>query len=122
MIHKELGILNNNPQKKHKREISLLSKEIRDSIEREKLDGLCLPRFYENLTIEGLDASKVTIGENLKIGETVQQVIGVGKRCFKECKLVQAKEMCELSTSVVFTTVIKGGIIKIDDEVSSLGY
>lgn len=107
--------------KDKEKQVSILSKEIRDSIDKEELDGLCLPRFYENLVIQGLSASELSVGERLKIGETIQEVTIIGKKCFKECKLAKAREKCSLSNSVIFTRVIKGGSIKIYDEVSSLG-
>lgn len=117
MIDKEKGMIGQSSKKNKLRQISLLSKEIRDLIDIEQLDGLCLFRFYENITIEGLDARDLKIGQTIQIGETVQRVTSIGKSCFEECKLVQSGERCKLFNNVIFTSVVEEGFIKIDDPV-----
>nr|WP_300006200.1 hypothetical protein [Tissierella sp.] len=104
-------------KKNKKRQVSILSKKARETIDQEQLGGLCLFRFYENITIEGLDARAIKKGDLLQIGETLQQVESVGKKCFEECKLVQAEKKCQLFNNVIFMRVLKGGFIEIDDEV-----
>lgn len=81
---------------------------------------MCLFRFCENITIRDFNAKKISTGERFQIGETVQEVTSIGNRCFKKCKLIQSGEECDLFTHVVFTRVIKGGFIKINDKVNTL--
>ena len=100
--------------------VSLLSERVRYLIDEEELEGLCLFRFYENITISDLDAKEVSIGQRFQIGETVQEVVSIGERCFKECKLIQSGEECDFFMNIVFTKVIKSGYVKIDDEVRFL--
>lgn len=120
IIDKELGMIGEFSKREKNRQISLLSERVRDLIDEEEFEGLCLFRFYENITIRGLEAKNIGIGERLQIGETVQEVTSIGKRCFKECKLIQSGERCELFMNVIFIKVIKGGFVKIDDPASSL--
>ena len=117
MLDQESGMVGRSEKKDKRRQISILSKKIRDLIDEEQLDGLCLFRFYENITIEGLDAREISTGEKLQIGETVLRVTSIGKGCFEECKLVQAGKRCELFNNVIFTSVVEGGFIEIDDRV-----
>lgn len=117
MIDKEKGIIGQSSKKSRTRQVAILSKEIRDLIDREQLDGLCLFRFYENITVEGLDANDLIVDEKLQIGETVQRVTSIGKKCFEECRLVQAGKKCKLFNNIIFTSVVEGGFIKIDDPV-----
>ncbi|MGO1468417.1 MAG: MOSC domain-containing protein [Tissierella sp.] len=100
--------------------MSILSRRVRSLIDEEEIEGLCLFRFYENITIEGLDAKNLTIGDRLQVGEVTLEVTSIGKRCFEECKLIQSGEVCELFMNVVFTKSIKGGFVRIEDKVSSL--
>ncbi len=120
VVDKKQGIVGEYTSRNKGRQISLLSKRIRQLIDAEELEGLCLFRFYENITIEDLDAKNVSIGERLRIGESVQEITAIGKRCFKECKLIQTGEKCELFMNVIFTKVIKGGYIELEDEVVCL--
>lgn len=103
-----------------KKRVTLLSKEIRNLIDEEELEGLCLFRFYENITIDDFDSNQVTLGQRFKIGDCILEVTSIGKRCFKECKLIQSGEKCNLFTNIVFTKIIKSGYIKIDDRVTSI--
>lgn len=121
IIDNKLGVVGEFPKRDQRKQVSLLSRRVRNLIDEEELEGLCLFRFYENITIEGLDANDLMIGDRIQIGETILEVTSIGKRCFKECKLIQSGEDCELFMNVVFTKVIKSGFVKIDDEASSLG-
>ena len=120
IIDKELGITGELSERKKNRQISILSERIRNLIDEEEFEGLCLFRFYENITIKDLEAKNISIGQRLQIGETVQEVTAIGKRCFEECKLIQSGERCDLYMNVVFAKVIKGGFIKIDDSVKTI--
>ena len=121
MVDRDLGIFGEKRERNKKKQVSILSKEVRDRVDDEQLVGLCLSRFYENITIEGLDVSKIRVGQRLQVGETIQEVTIIGKECFKECKLVKNEEKCDLSKNVIFTTMVEGGFIAIDDEVRVLG-
>ena len=117
IIDKELGIIGDYPKREETKRIALLSERIRHLIDDEELEGLCLFRFCENITIRDLNAKKVSIGQRFQVGETVQEVTSIGKRCFEKCKLIQSGEECDLFTHVVFTRVIKSGFVKIGDKV-----
>lgn len=121
IIDKNRGMVGDAPKRDREKQISILSERARNLIEQEELEGLCLFRFYENITIEGIDAKTLSVGESLQIGETIQTVTCIGKRCFEECKLIQSGETCELFMNVIYTKVEKGGFVKVGDKVSSLG-
>jgi MOSC domain-containing protein YiiM len=101
------------------RQVSILTVNHRDAIEKED-KGLCTERFYENITIEGLDVDKLHIGQKIIIGETIQVITAIGKKCFKECNLVKSNKQCLLSTNVIFTKVVRSGNIKIGDKINRL--
>lgn len=96
------------------RQVTLFSAEGRGRIE---TDGLCVRRFYENLTIKDLDVSKLTVGQEFIIGEAILQITAIGKRCFPECNIVKRFEVCSIKYGVVFAKVILGGTVRVGDEV-----
>ncbi|SCG84542.1 MOSC domain-containing protein [Proteiniborus sp. DW1] len=99
------------------RQVTLFSAEGRNRIETIEADGLCVRKFYENLTVQGLDASKLVCGRELVIGESIFQITAIGKRCFLDCNIVKRTEACSLRYGVVFAKVILGGRVRVGDEV-----
>ncbi len=97
------------------RQVTILSVENRNRINTIEADGLCVNRFYENLTISELDTSKLNIGQELIVGEAIFQITGIGKRCFPECNIVKKSEECSLKHGVIFAKVILGGTIRVGD-------
>lgn len=99
------------------RQATILSAKSRDRINTIETDGLCVNRFYENLTVKDLDTSNLTIGQVLIIGEAAFQITGKGKRCFPECDIVKRSEVCSLKNGAIFAKVILGGTVKVGDRV-----
>ncbi len=99
------------------KQLSLFSSEGRGKIETIEADGLCVRRFYENLTIKDLVVGKLSIGQELIIGEAILQITSIGKRCFPECNIVKRSESCSLKRGVVFAKVILGGTVRVGDQV-----
>ena len=100
-----------------KAQVILFSRKGRELLQRSEEEGLCFRRFRETLTTEGIDLFKLPLGTRLKIGETLQEITRVGKRCFPECVLVKMKQPCALSREVVMTSVIQGGKIEVGNPV-----
>lgn len=100
-----------------KRQISLLGLDIRDKIDNKELEGLCLRRFQENITIDGLEVDKLLQDDILIIGDAKIQILSKGKKCFKECILYENGDTCLLSKSPVFASVIQSGKVKLGDKV-----
>lgn len=114
-FEKDKGLVGDINGKGGDKQVSIFTREGREYIEEEKLKGLCIERFYENITIQGLYIDKLYEGQKLKIGDTIQEITYIGKRCFLECNLVGSNKQCPLSKEVIFTKIIKSGIIKVGD-------
>lgn len=99
------------------RQVTIFSAEGRSRIETIERDGLCVKKFYENITIKNLDVSKLIVGQEFIIGEAVFQVTGIGKRCFPECDIVKRQQVCSLKNGVLFAKVTAGGTVRVGDEV-----
>ena len=79
--------------------------------------GLCTGRFNENITTAGIDLYQLSLGTRLKIGETIQEITQIGKKCFG-CEIGDKDGKCVLANEVVFTAVIQGGVIKAGDTIA----
>ncbi|MCF6463490.1 MOSC domain-containing protein [Clostridium sp. Cult1] len=104
------------------RQVSIATSRVRKYIEEGKSKGICVKRFYENITIEGLNIEELSIGQRVIIGETIQEITHMGKRCFPECNLFISNNPCPLFKEVLFTRVLKDGIVKAGDKVGIMNY
>ena len=98
------------------RQVSLLGIE---SFKKMEKQGLNLKHgdFAENITTEGIILYELPIGTRLKIGETVQEVTQIGKKCHTGCAIAQSVGKCIMPTEGIFTKVIVGGIIRAGDTI-----
>jgi len=102
------------------RQISLLSKEARLIMENKgaKLnDG----DFGENLLTEGIDFSNIKIGNKLRLGkDALIRITQIGKECHDRCNIYYQVGDCIMPREGIFAEVLKGGEIKIDDDIEFL--
>ena len=74
--------------------------------------------FAENILTEGLDLSKVEVGDRLLIGrEAVLEVTQKGKECHSPCWIYRSLGRCIMPEEGVFAKVVKGGTIRRGDEI-----
>lgn len=101
------------------RQVSLLAEESIDKM-KTTIPSLKDGDFAENITTEGITLHKLPVGTKLKIGDTIQEVSQIGKKCHKGCAIKQKVGECIMPNEGIFTVVIKGGLVKVGDEISIL--
>ncbi|HHV27044.1 MAG TPA: MOSC domain-containing protein [Tissierellia bacterium] len=111
------GLIGDIHSKGGNNQVSIFTLEGREKNSSLAHKGLCMERFYENITIKNIDVSRLYIGLRLIIGETIHEITQIGKKCFPECKLIRSGEVCSLAKEVIFTKIIKSGKIKIGDNI-----
>ena len=116
-LEKLEGVLEEKASRGKNKQVSILSVEIRSHIDTGSINGLCTGRFYENITVSGLDASELSIGSKIEVGDTILEVTEVGKRCFNDCELVKEDRYCQLSDGAIFTRVLKEGKVRMNSNV-----
>jgi len=99
------------------RQVSLLSME---SIRKMRERGADVKPgdFAENITVIGVDFSEIKIGDKLRIGKVaVLEVTHKGKTCHNRCRIYYSVGDCIMPQEGIFARVLKGGSIKINDEI-----
>lgn len=71
--------------------------------------------FGENIVAEGLDFAKMPVGTRLKAGEALLEITQIGKECHTHCAIYHAVGDCIMPREGVFAKVLKGGEIKVGD-------
>lgn len=100
------------------RQVSLLGVESINKMKELGVEGLCTGRFAENLTTEGIKLWEYPVGTKLQIGNTLHEVTQIGKECHTKCAIFQQVGNCIMPTEGIFTRVLRGGKVKVGDEIS----
>jgi len=92
------------------RQISVLDKSSIDNFSNEKDIELSPGAFGENLVIDGIDLSKVSVLDRFVIGEVELEVTQIGKKCHGDaCSIFRRTGECIMPKVGLFTRVIKEG-------------
>jgi MOSC domain-containing protein YiiM len=100
-----------------KRQVCLIGRDSKKRLAEMNGVGLCTDRFNENITTADIKLFKLPLGSRVKIGETLQEITQIGKKCFG-CEIADQDGKCILANEVVFTAVIEGGYIKEGDPIT----
>lgn len=74
--------------------------------------------FAENILTEGLNLSRVKVGDRLYIGERViLEVTQRGKECHDPCWIYRSLGRCIMPEEGVFAKVVRGGKVRKGDEI-----
>ena len=101
------------------RQVSLLANESADKVRAAGLD-IDDGKFAENITTDGIELYTLSVGTKLKIGESVQEVTQIGKKCHTGCAIKQAVGECVMPKEGIFTKVLVSGIVKPGDKIEVL--
>ncbi|MBI5022360.1 MAG: MOSC domain-containing protein [Ignavibacteriales bacterium] len=98
------------------RQISFLAIE---SIKKMHAKGLNVRpgAFAENITTEFLNLPQLFIGDKIIIGGSVLEITQIGKECHSKCAIYYHAGDCVMPREGIFARVLKGGIVKIGDEI-----
>src|SRR3989339_1262257 len=116
---KDLGVEGDYHAKGGLRQVSLLASE---SIQKQKEKGIELDdgAFGENIITEGIELTKLSIGQKLKIGEAELEITKIGKECVERCIIYYQTGDCIMPREGVFAKVLKGGQIKPGDTIKQI--
>ena len=99
------------------RQLSLLSLSSIDKMRRLGAD-VGPGDFAENLTTEGIELFTLPIGTRLSIDDNVMlELTQIGKECHDRCAIFKQVGTCVMPVEGVFTKVLRGGRVKVGDEI-----
>jgi molybdopterin adenylyltransferase len=115
----ELGLEGDAHSGKWHRQVSMLSIESIKKMNEKK--AVALPGdFGENLTVEGIDLRKISIGDIVKIKgkeDVILKVTQIGKECTNPCSIYYDVGYCIMPLEGIFLEVISGGSIRTGDSI-----
>ena len=94
------------------RQVSIFPVEALEKVPDDKREEVLAGGYTENITINGVDLNELSVGSLWQIGEAVIRIMHIGKDEFKE----QGRPYI-VSREGRFGEVVKGGQIKIGDDV-----
>jgi MOSC domain-containing protein YiiM len=102
------------------RQISLLSIEGRLVMENKGVK-LNAGDFGENILTEDVDFANIMVGNEVRLGkDALVRVTQIGKECHDRCHIYYQVGDCIMPREGIFAEVLKGGEIKIDDDIEFL--
>ena len=111
----DFGVVGDVHAGKWHRQVSLLAVE---SIDKMIAKGAKVSpgNFAENITTEGIELLKLSLGSKLKLGESVElEITQFGKKCHSRCEIFEQLGDCIMPREGVFAKVIKAGKINVGD-------
>ncbi|MDP8213918.1 MAG: hypothetical protein RAO92_01070 [Candidatus Euphemobacter frigidus] len=92
----------------------------REKLSESPREGLCFRRFVPTVTTEGINLYEFPAGTSLKIGDSIQEISRMRKRCYPECVLIKSKTPCVMTREVVFTRVIESGMVQVGNTIEAI--
>lgn len=116
----EHGIENDAHAGNWHRQVSLLAVESINKM-RVKLPKLRAGAFAENITTEGFDLGKLSIGDKIKVGNYAElEITQLGKECHDKCAIYFQVGDCVMPSEGIFARVIRSGSINKNDCITIL--
>jgi len=98
------------------RQLTLLTKAVRQALSDRYQDGLCVKRFKESVQIECSEGYQIENGKRYGLNQVEIEIVEKGKRCFSECHLIERQEVCPLASQAIFAKVLTSGCIYLGDD------
>ena len=85
-----------------------------------KLPTISPGAFAENLTVEGLNALGLAIGDRIGVGGAILEITQIGKTCHHGCDIRRIVGDCIMPREGLFARVLQGGRVQPGDVLSRL--
>jgi MOSC domain-containing protein YiiM len=99
------------------KQIAFLSAHIMQQIKSQEIPGLCFSKFQGNIITDGIDYSKLTLGDILITENTQLEISANTKQCFTECNRLQQELPCEMIHGIAYARVLRSGILQTGEKV-----
>jgi molybdenum cofactor synthesis domain-containing protein len=114
----EMGIPEDAHSGNWHRQVSMLGMESIEKFSKDAKRKINYGEFAENITTQGLLLYESSILDRFEINDTILEVTQIGKECHgTNCAIYREVGNCVMPKEGIFCRVIKGGIIKAEDEI-----
>ena len=119
LLVEDWGIQGDAHAGKWHRQVSLLSY---DRVEEFRTRGAQVEpgAFGENLLVEGFDFKSLPVGTRFGCNGAVLELTQIGKQCHAHCQIYRQVGDCIMPREGVFTLVLRGGVVRVGDELTIL--
>ena len=119
LLVEDWGIQGDAHAGKWHRQVSLLSY---DRVEEFRTRGAQVEpgAFRENLLVEGFDFKSLPVGTRFGCNGAVLELTQIGKQCHAHCQIYRQVGDCIMPREGVFTRVLRGGVVRVGDELTIL--
>ena len=119
LLVEDWGIQGDAHAGKWHRQVSLLSY---DRVEEFRARGAQVEpgAFGENLLVEGFDFKSLPVGTRFGCNGAVLELTQIGKQCHAHCQIYRQVGDCIMPREGVFTRVLRGGVVRVGDELTIL--
>ena len=101
--------------------ISLISRSVKENIEKTRTPGFCMRRFKGDLETSGICYRDLKVGQLMKIGGMSMRITQTGKKCHAEdCPAFNGEIRCFMMVEVLFGDVEEPGKVAIGDRIEVL--
>ncbi|MDY6012634.1 MOSC domain-containing protein [Clostridium sp.] len=115
ILIEDFGIKDDAHAGKWHRQVSLLELKKIDEFNRQG-GNVKFGDFGENIVIDGIEVDKLPVGQKIKVGEAILEITQIGKKCHNECEIFHRVGKCIMPIYGVFSKVLKGGKVAINDK------
>lgn len=112
ILEEDLGIKGDCHADGGKRQISLMTVQEKEWMEKQEIKGFCFRKYKENILLDGGYLRQCGPGNLLKFDEAVLELTDSMKHCHSELCELAAEGKCILAGSSRFAQVKKSGIIQ----------
>jgi MOSC domain-containing protein YiiM len=118
-LRQDHGLVGDSHAGLSQRQVSLLALESIERANREQGIEAVPGSFAENLTTQGLDLLSLKVGDRLRVGEALLEVVQIGKPP-EVAHTYHFQGVSVLPTEGVFCRVVEGGWVRRGDEAARL--
>lgn len=117
LLKAEHGIVGDCHADGGERQISLLTMEEKEWMDKQEIKGFCFKKYKENVLLEGISLRNAKAGDSILCGDAELEFTETIKSCYPElCKFAEAGT-CILAGSARFAKVKKEGVLQIGMDV-----